>query len=109
MLYGERLDLEKIPYRFRLRWTDADGQEQVNTFRSWEVCQTWRQWRHRYGPDEVIPRMREQWLEKVLPAGREIRFFMGNLAQPKLREVFHVTGTHTTPKESTNAGLFAST
>jgi hypothetical protein len=107
-LFQAKRELEKIPVKFRLRWKDGEGNEQTNTFRSWEICQTWRSWRDQYGEDEVIGRMRDQWMNNVLRPGRDILFFMGNLAQPKLRGVFHITGTYATTKGSTdsNGGLF---
>ncbi|MEM6460043.1 MAG: hypothetical protein AAF710_11705 [Planctomycetota bacterium] len=106
MLHTQRLDLQKIPFKFRVRWKDADGAEQTNTFRSWEVCQTWRQWHHKYGPDEAVPRIRDKWLGEVWPSGRDVRFFLGNLADPVKRGVFHLTGSRTTPKGAHEAALF---
>ncbi|MEO0964769.1 MAG: hypothetical protein AAFY08_06585 [Planctomycetota bacterium] len=106
MLHTQRLDLEKIPFKFRVRWRDAEGVEQLNTFRSWEVCQTWRNWNRLYGSDEAVPRMRQKWLQEVWPQGRDVRFFLGNLADPRKRGVFHLTGSHSAPKDAHEATLF---
>ena len=99
LLIDKRKDLEKLPFKFRLRWVDGDGGEQVNTFESWEVCQTWRSWRALYGPDGAVERMREKWLGDVFAGDRDLTFFMGNLAAH--RNVFMVTGTFTPRKEDT--------
>ena len=97
-LWDDRLPLEKMPVKFRVQWVDADGNERTDKFRSWEVCQTWRQWRDRYDEQSLATRMREKWLGDIFGPARDITFCMGNLSQPKLRHVFQITGTFTPPK-----------
>ena len=105
-LWDDRRPLEKMPVKFRLRWTDGDGKGQFHTFRSWEVCETWRQWRIKYGEQGLTERMRGKWLGEVFGPGRDIRFFMGNLSKPKLRRIFQITGTFTPPKGPEVDSLF---
>lgn len=37
--------LEKLPYDFRLRWRDGEGEEHESKFLAWEVGQAWRSYR----------------------------------------------------------------
>ncbi|MCL2329766.1 MAG: hypothetical protein FWC56_00515 [Phycisphaerae bacterium] len=57
-LMFDRLALEKIPYNFRVRWIDQDGDENNSLIIAWELRETWRQYRRQY-PDP-IPKMREK-------------------------------------------------
>ena len=105
-LWDDRRKLEKMPVKFRLIWTDGHGNEQKHTFRSWEVCETWRRWRDGYGEQGLAERMREKWLGDQFGPTRDVTFFMGNLAKPKLRRVFQIAGTFTPPKGQKIDSLF---
>ena len=107
-IWDDRKPLEKMPVRFRLRWVDGDGKEHRHTFRSWEVCETWRNWRDKYGEDGLDGRLREKWLGDLFGPRRDIQFFMGNLSQPKMRRIFQIVGSFTPPKGSKVATLFHS-
>ena len=88
------LPLEKIPMAFYLIWEDGEGAQHKHMFISWEICQTWRSFRDRYG--DPMPMLKEKWLGDLLGPGRDIAFFMGNSAQ--FRENYMVCGTYTPPK-----------
>lgn len=87
--------LEKIPFDFRLRWRDGDGEEHDSKFLDWEVGQTRRAYRHRYA--DPIGRMRDAWMQDRFGPNRDIWFFMGNYAAH--RQHFGVCGEFTPPKE----------
>jgi hypothetical protein len=92
--------LEKIPFDFRLRWRDCDGEEHDSKFLAWEVGETWRKFRHRY--NDPIGTMREKWMNDLFGPERRIWFFMGNFAEH--RQHFGVCGTFTPPKEHVTSG-----
>ncbi len=89
--------LEKLPFDFRLRWRDDEGEEHDSKFIAWEVGQTWRKWRNRY--PNPIATMRDKWMTKVFGPDRDVWFFMGNFAEH--RHVFGVCGAFAPPKENT--------
>lgn len=97
--------LEKLPFDFRLRWRDGDGDEHDSKFIAWEVGQAWRTYRHKYA--DPIGAMRQRWMEDLFGQRRDIWFFMGNFAEHRHR--FGVCGTFTPPKEVQSRGsLFKS-
>lgn len=105
MLYDESLPLEKIPYRFRLVWVDGDGGEHDSLVIAWEMCQTWRNYRHSY--EDEIAVMRDKFIGDLFDVSRrEVDFFMGNDSQH--RDVFMVCGWFIPPlKEIGGGSLFA--
>lgn len=95
--------LEKIPFEFRIRWIDGDGTEHDHLFISWEVCQTWRSYRHSYS--DPIAVMRDHWMNTVFSSNNDLALFMGNSAQ--FRQNFMVCGTYHPPKgKISDAKLF---
>lgn len=92
--------LEKLPYDFRLKWKDGDGEEHNSKNLAWEVGQTWRSYRRRY--DDPIATMREKWMTDLLGAKRDVWFFMGNFAEH--RQHFGVCGWFVPPKENDQSG-----
>ena len=97
--------LEKLPFDFRLRWRDGDGQEHDSKFLAWEVGQTWRSYRHRYA--DPVEKMREKWMTDLFGPNRDVWFFMGNFAEH--RQHFGVCGAFTPPKETDTSGNLWST
>lgn len=95
-LFDGPAPLEKVPFDFRLKWRDGDGIEHDSKFLAWEVGETWRGFRHRYGPD-ALNRVREAFMLKRFSADRDIWFFMGNYAAH--RQHFGVCGVFSPPKE----------
>ncbi|GAB4187907.1 MAG: hypothetical protein Kow00105_02590 [Phycisphaeraceae bacterium] len=82
--------LEKIPWEFRIRWRDGCGHEHNHMFISWEVCETWRKYRHRY--TDPIKRMKDKWLEDIFSQDRYLAFFMGNAY--RFRNNYMICGTY---------------
>lgn len=100
---NEPKPLEKIPFEFRIRWEDGDGIEHDHLFISWEVCQTWRSYRHSY--PNPLSVMKDYWMNSVFSTGNEVALFMGNSAQ--FRQNFMVCGTYHPPKgKISDAKLF---
>ncbi|MFG0331215.1 MAG: hypothetical protein ACF8PN_15110 [Phycisphaerales bacterium] len=92
--------LEKVPFDFRLRWRDEEGEVMDSKFIAWEVGQTWRQFRRRYA--DPIGVMREKWLSDLFGPERKAWFFMGNFAEH--RQHFGVCGAFTPPKKECGIG-----
>ncbi len=92
--------LEKLPFDFRLRWKDTDGEEHDSKYIAWEVGQTWRSFRHRYA--DPIAKMREKWLSDLFGPKRDIWFFMGNFAEH--RQHFGICGAFVPPKNEVDSG-----
>lgn len=99
-LFEEIKELEKIPFEFRIQWRDGEGDEHDSMFKAWEVGQTWRQYRKQYR--DPIAVMRDKWLNDICGPGRDVSFFMGNLA--KHRQVFMVCGIYNPPSNTRSYG-----
>ena len=95
LLFGERLPLEKIPFDFRIRWQDQDGQEHNSLILAWEMYQTWRQYRRRYS--DPVAHMREKFMSDIFGPARQVSLFMGN--HSRFRETWMVCGWFQPPKE----------
>ena len=98
LLFDGPKPLEKIPYDFRIRWKDFEGEEHNSKFLAWEVGQSWRKFRD-------IEKVRDVWLTKRLCSDFELSFFMGNFAAH--RQNYGICGVFHPPKEiATSGSLF---
>jgi hypothetical protein len=103
LMFGERLPLEKIPFDFRLRWQDQDGQEHDSLILAWEMYQTWRQYKQQY--DDPVAKMRDKFMSDHFGPARQLSLFMGN--HSRFRETWMVCGWFHPPKEqASNGSLF---
>lgn len=98
-LFGGPQPLEKIPFDFRLKWKDGDGEEHDSKFLAWEVGETWRKFRRKYS--DPIDVMRQKWMNDLFGPSRNIWFFMGNFAEH--RQHFGVCGAFVPPKEQSDS------
>jgi hypothetical protein len=73
--------LEKIPWRWRMRYSCGAGCTHTQTIIDWEIGEAWRSWRHLYPPDEVPLRIRDQWLNDLCGESKDTVFFVGNQHQ----------------------------
>ena len=104
LMFGERLPLEKVPFDFRLRWVDHDGQEHDSLVLAWEMYQTWRQYRQQYR--DPIAEMRCKFMTDYFGPDRQLSLFMGN--HSRFRETWMVCGWFHPPRErATYGSLFA--
>jgi hypothetical protein len=94
-LFDEHKPLEKVPFDFRLRWRDEDGDEHDSLVLAWEILETYRQYKSRYSDPVAV--MRDKWLNDVCGPSRRISLYIGNLA--RRRSVFCVCGWFNPPKE----------
>lgn len=92
--------LEKIPFDFRLRWRDGNGDEHNSKFIAWEAYQTWRNFRKRY--ENPTEEMRRVWIEDRCSSKNVVSFFMGNFAQHP--QHFGVCGMFTPPRKVYDSG-----
>lgn len=103
MLFGDRQPLEKVPFDFRIRWRDDEGDEHDSSVTSWEMYETWRQFRKNY-PDPISV-MRDKFMGDVFGPAKRLSFFMGNLA--RFRQTFMIIGWFAPPKhEAMQNALF---
>lgn len=94
-LFEEPLPLERMPYQFHLRWRDEDGAERSSLVISWEMAQTWRNYRHQY--DDPIGRLKEKLLGDLFSPAKKVAFFIGN--HSRFRDIFMVAGWFIPPRE----------
>ena len=90
--------LEKIPYKFRYRYRCADrkcnGHRQLII--DWELAQSYRRWRGKYGPTGVLEQLKKRWLDEMCAPERDTHFFSGNMS--RYPESFLVLGVFWPPK-----------
>ena len=89
-----------MPFDFRFRWIDGDGDEHDSHVLAWEFGETWRQYRRLY-PDPVA-KMREKWMTDLCGPARSLSFFMGN--QARFRDNFSICGIFCPPQEEASRG-----
>ncbi|MCK4871714.1 MAG: hypothetical protein KAS72_03210 [Phycisphaerales bacterium] len=99
MLFDPTLPLEKIPYEFRLIWEDEGGAEHDSLVISWELAQTWRQYRHKYS--DPIAQMRTKLLDDMFSQKNQVAFFMGN--HSRFRNIFMVCGWFIPPRSEVDS------
>lgn len=95
-LFGTAKPLDKIPYKFWLRWQDNDAVEHRSRVIAWEFGQTWRTYDRQYASDGLA-RMRDAFMQRFGASDR-LLLFMGNYAQH--RQHFAVCG-YFAPKKGT--------
>jgi hypothetical protein len=105
LMFGERKPLEKIPFEFRLRWQDEDGEEHNSLILAWEMYETWRSYRRDYpNPVEV---MRDKFMSDIFGPARKLSLFMGN--HSRFRDIWMICGWFFPPREqANNESLFGS-
>lgn len=78
LIGAARSPLEKLPYRFNFRYRCADrscrGHDQMNV--DWELGQAFRNFRHLYGNDGALKKVREVWTSMWSP-DRETFLYTG--------------------------------
>jgi hypothetical protein len=92
LLAPTKTGLEKIPYRFRYRYrcSDRDCRGHSQSIIDWELAQSYRDWREKYGEEGVIDKLRQRWLDEMWAAKKDSYLFVGN--QHKYPEGFLVLG-----------------
>ncbi|MBL1216764.1 MAG: hypothetical protein D8M59_04635 [Planctomycetes bacterium] len=100
MLFDESLPLEKMPLEFRLIWSDEAGDEHDSLVISWEMAQTWRQYRKRY--ENPVDQMRAKLLGDMFSARNRVALFMGN--HSRFRQTFMVCGWYIPPRSEVDDG-----
>lgn len=93
-LFVQRKPLEKIPYKFKLRWKDHDGHSHQSTINAWEMCQTYRVYRKGY-PDPLKV-MKDKWMNDLFGSNRDVTLFVGN--HSVFRESYMVVGWFCPPE-----------
>ena len=80
--------LEKIPFEFRFQWKDSGGARHESLVISWEMAQTWRNFRDRY--TDANKTVRDKILNDTFGSGTQPMLFMGN--HSRWRSTFMVCG-----------------
>lgn len=98
LMFPGKTGLEKIPYSFRYRYrcsaSSCTGHHQ--TVIDWELAQSYRRWRDKYGEGEVVERLKARWLDEMCGPSKDTAFFVGNMHQHP--ESFLVLGVFWPPK-----------
>ncbi len=95
----DKSSLEKIPYRFRYHYRCSDpscaGHNQ--TIVDWELAESYRSWRERYGDGRLLlDKLRERWLDTMCGPGKDTAFIVGN--QYRNHDGFLVLGVFWPPR-----------
>lgn len=84
--YKVAQDLEKIPFRFQYEFVCDDPlcSGHKYTVISWEVMQSYRKWRAKYGEDGWEAAFRQKYENEFLSPQRDLHFYVGTvLSHPK--------------------------
>jgi hypothetical protein len=91
--------IENIPFQFYYRFScmnidDCPGHRLPIT--DWEINQAYRDWRFRYpGPDVLLEKIKEKWLDLTDPITKDAFLFVGNLH--RFKNQFIVLGVFSPP------------
>ncbi|MBN1353634.1 MAG: hypothetical protein JW994_03065 [Candidatus Omnitrophica bacterium] len=92
--------IEAIPFEFRYQFfcenePDCPGHNLLII--DWEIGQSYRDWRHKYKPEEHLLNMiRKRWLELICAPKNDVYFFVGNMH--RFPKTFMVLGVFYPPK-----------
>ena len=85
--------IEEIPFLFYYRFKcvgvdDCEGHKL--SIVDWEICQAYREWRERYGKEDLPEEIKKRWLAIADTSKKDVRFYVGNMSW--LRDTFLVLG-----------------
>jgi len=87
--------IEQIPFDFYYHFKchdTADCPGHQLPIIDWEIAQAYRDWRHRYKPQQLLLQMiKQRWLDLMCSAKNDVYFYVGNMK--RFRENFMVLGT----------------
>lgn len=92
--------IEAIPYEFRYRFFCENeplcpGHNLLII--DWEIGQAYRDWRHRYKPEELLLKMiRKRWLDLICAPKNDVYFYVGNMH--RFPSTFMILGVFYPPK-----------
>jgi len=92
--------IEAIPFDFRYQFfcdnePDCPGHNLMII--DWEIGQSYRNWCHRYKPEDYLIKMiRKRWLELMCASKNDVYFFVGNMH--RFPSTFMVLGVFYPPK-----------
>ncbi len=65
-------------FRYSFHCWDPDCNGHHLSIIDWEITEAWRRWLPTYGPEEVLDKIREKWIDQMCAPDRQTRFFVGN-------------------------------
>lgn len=76
----ERAILEKIPYKFKIKYTCADSNcnGHLQTIIAWETAQLYRNLRRKYSGEVLIKKIKEKYLAELCGKDKDTYFIVGN-------------------------------
>lgn len=95
--------IEAIPFNFYYKFHCADDDNCPGhklSIIDWEIGQAYRDWRLRYGSDQVLAKIEEKWLDIANTEKRDVLFYVGNMK--RFRNNFMVLGVFYPPKTDSN-------
>jgi len=76
---GEKdLTLPEHHFRYHFYCWHPDCNSHHLSIIDWEIAEAWRNWLPIYGPEVVLDKIRETWIDKLCAPDRQTRFFVGN-------------------------------
>lgn len=71
--------LEQIPYEFRYQFICDDPHCKGHSMiiLDWEIYEAYRSWRHKYGEEEVLNKIKEKWLGQMCASNKVTSFIVG--------------------------------
>ncbi|MFA5388529.1 MAG: hypothetical protein WC312_02105 [Candidatus Omnitrophota bacterium] len=94
--------IELIPFEFRYKFfcegeSSCPGHDLMII--DWEIGQSYREWRHKYKPEEhLLEMIRKRWLELICATKNDVYFYVGNTH--RFPSTFMVLGVFYPPKLS---------
>jgi hypothetical protein len=87
--------IEQIPFDFYYRFhchSTANCPGHALPIIDWEIAQAYRDWRHRYKPQQLLlQKIKQRWLDLMCSAKNDVYFYVGNMK--RFRDNFMVLGT----------------
>lgn len=100
IFHGPKKPIEQIPFDFRYSFhcdgtSDCPGHDLMIV--DWELNQSFRRWRYKYKPEQVLlEKINQRWLGEMCSDKKDTNFFVGNVK--RFPDTFMVLGVFYPPK-----------
>lgn len=81
----ERIVLEKIPYKFKIKYTCKDQKCKGHTqgIIDWETAQLYRNLKPKYDEAKIKEKIKEKYMNELFAPSKEVSFIVGNQYEPR--------------------------
>lgn len=91
-LFAESKPLEKVPYRWKVVFSDENNKDHKLSIIDWEFFELWRKQRDKHQSEEKAALDVKQKIESILSPKNDTVFYSGNLGNRKMRKTFMILG-----------------